>query len=114
MPINKDELVASVKSQLTLWSKDAYPYQYNTGYTGRLFGAPPDYSKTQDIVTAKDFNAAYDELKEHVKQFYAGYELSKARSGSGGIHNVWDLICAQYDNSKPRKMNYHIKVDGTV
>ena len=106
----KDELIASVKEQISKWDKTPPDRAYNTGAMGNV-KQPYNWSGDSNIVPKSDFNEACSELKIYVQATYSGYTVSYAASGSLRDYGVWDILVEPY-NQKPPKMNYHIKVTG--
>jgi hypothetical protein len=116
MPVTtKDELIASFKGQLKAWRESAEKYAFNTGPMGRMRGPEAqsfNWVACTDVVSASDFKAAYEELKDVVLKECPPWTLSYGRSGSLAANNVWDLKVERNNGQDPSKLNYHIKLTG--
>lgn len=108
--MDKDALVASVKSEIAKWVVDSHPYAYNTSSSGRSH-SPLEYGKFPDV-SKEDFDAAVIELKEHVRVHVLRYSGRSAMSLSGreAGYNIWSFLIEPCGGNNTRKFNYHAKV----
>ena len=108
--MDKDALVASVKSEIAKWVVDSHPYAWNTSASGRSYGLP-DYGKFPAVSKA-DFDAAVTELMAYVHQYVLTYKGRVAASASGreAGHVVQSFLIEPSNNIGTRKFNYHVRV----
>ena len=106
--MDKDALVASVKSEIAKWVADSHPFAWNTSSAGRSY-SPPDYGKFPAVSRA-DFDAAVTELIAYVRQYVPASNGREAGSASGreAGHVIRSFLIEPATGT--RKFNYHVRV----